>query len=97
MRWLGNSGVLLVSVIGGTVSSASTTAAAANLLTHGNVSAQQAGTATVLTSIASTTMNLPIVKRQIKVKGVMREIVLATILQGIVGITILFFERWFIH
>ncbi len=97
VRWLGNSGVLLVSVIGGTVSSASTTAAAANLLTHGNVSAQQAGTATVLTSIASTTMNLPIVKRQIKVKGVMREIVLATILQGIVGITILFFERWFIH
>ena len=97
VRWLGNSGVLLVSVIGGTVSSASTTAAAANLLTHGNVSAQQAGTATVLTSIASTTMNLPIVKRQIKVKGVMREIVIATILQGIVGITILFCERWFIH
>ena len=81
----------------GTVSSASTTAAAANLLTHGNVSAQQAGIATVLTSIASTTMNLPIVKRQIMVKSVMREIVLATILQGIVGITILFFERWFIH
>jgi uncharacterized membrane protein (DUF4010 family) len=97
VRWLGNSGVLLVSVIGGTVSSASTTAAAANLLTHGNVSAQQAGIATVLTSIASTTMNLPIVKRQIKVKGVMREIVFATILQGIVGITILLFERWFIH
>jgi uncharacterized membrane protein (DUF4010 family) len=97
VRWLGNSGVLLVSVIGGTVSSASTTAAAANLLTHGNVSAQQAGIATVLTSIASTTMNLPIVKRQIKVKGVMREIVFATILQGIVGIVILFFESWFMH
>jgi len=97
VRWLGNSGVLLVSVIGGTVSSASTTAAAANLLTHGNVSAQQAGIVTVLTSIASTTMNLPIVKRQIKVKGVMREIVFATILQGIVGIVILFFESWFMH
>ena len=97
VRWLGNSGVLLVSVIGGTVSSASTTAAAANLLTHGNVSAQQAGIATVLTSIASTTMNLPIVKRQIMVKSVMREIVLATTLQGIVGITILFCERWFMH
>jgi uncharacterized membrane protein (DUF4010 family) len=97
VRWLGNSGVLLVSVIGGTVSSASTTAAAANLLTHGNVSAQQADIATVLTSIASTTMNLPIVKRQIKVKGVMREIVFATILQGIVGIVILFFESWFMH
>ena len=53
------------------------------------------GIATVLTSIASTTMNLPIVKRQIKVKGVMREIVLATILQGIVGISIVIIERWF--
>ena len=95
VRWLGNSGVLLVSVIGGTVSSASTTAAAANLLTHGNVSAQQAGIATILTSIASTTMKLPIVKRQIKVKGVMREIVLATILQGIVGISIVIIEKWF--
>jgi uncharacterized membrane protein (DUF4010 family) len=97
VRWLGNSGVLLVSVIGGTVSSASTTAAAANLLTHGNISAQQAGTATVLTSIASTTMNLPIIKRQIKVKGMMHKIVLATALQGMVGISVLVLERWFLR
>ena len=40
-------------------------------------------------------MNLPIAKRQIK--GAMREIVFATILQGIVGIAILFFESWFMH
>jgi len=97
VRWLGNSGVLLVSVIGGAISSASTTAAAANLLSHGNISALQAGSATVLTSIASTAMNLPIVKREIKVKGVMREIVLATTLQGVAGIAVLFFERWFLR
>lgn len=97
VRWLGNSGVLLVSVIGGTVSSASTTAAVANLLTHSSISNLQAGTATVLASITSTAINLPIVKRQIKVKSVMREMVLATTLQGSVGITILFFERWFMH
>lgn len=97
VRWLGNSGVLLVSVIGGTVSSASTTAAAANLLMHGSISALQAGTATVLTSIASTAMNLPIVKRQIKETSVVREIIFATALQGVVGITVLFLERWFIH
>jgi uncharacterized membrane protein (DUF4010 family) len=97
VRWLGNSGVLLVSVIGGTVSSASTTAAVANLLTHSSISNLQAGTATVLASITSTAINLPIVKRQIKVKSVMREMVVATTLQGSVGITILFFERWFMH
>jgi uncharacterized membrane protein (DUF4010 family) len=97
VRWLGNSGVLLVSIIGGTVSSASTTAAAANLLTHGNISALQAGTATVLTSIASTAMNLPIVKRQIKDKRIVREIMFVTALQGAVGIAALFCERWFMR
>jgi len=94
VRWLGDSGVLLISVIGGTVSSASTTAAAANLLAEGNITALQVGTATVLTSIASTAMNLPIVRRHIAVKSIMREIVVATVLQAIAGITILFCERW---
>ena len=97
VRWLGNSGVLLVSVIGGTISSASTTAAVANLVTDGSVSALQAAIATVLTSIASTGMNLPIVSRQIRDKGVVREIMLATILQAAVGIAVLFFETWFIR
>jgi uncharacterized membrane protein (DUF4010 family) len=96
-RWLGNSGVLLVSLVGGTVSSASTTAAVANLVTYGSVSALQAGTATVLTSIASTGMNLPIVSRQIADRGVAREIMLATALQAVVGTTVLFFETWFIR
>jgi uncharacterized membrane protein (DUF4010 family) len=97
VRWLGDSGVLLLSVIGGTASSASTTAAVANLVTHGNASALQAGTATILTSIASTGMNLPIVRRQIRDKGVVRELMLATGLQAAVGITVLFFEKWFIR
>jgi uncharacterized membrane protein (DUF4010 family) len=93
VRWLGNSGVLLVSVIGGAVSSASTTAAAANLLSQLRITAMQAGTATVLTSIASTAMNLPIIKRQVKVQSIAREIVLTTCLQAIVGIAVLLAER----
>jgi uncharacterized membrane protein (DUF4010 family) len=93
VRWLGNSGVLLVSVIGGAVSSASMTAAAANLLSQLRITAMQAGTATVLTSIASTAMNLPIIKRQVKVQSIAREIVLATCLQAIVGIAVLLAER----
>jgi uncharacterized membrane protein (DUF4010 family) len=97
VRWLGSSGVLLVSVVGGFISSASTTAAAANLLAHGRIGVSEAGTATVLTSIASTAMNLPIAKRQIKEKSVMHEIMLATTLQGVAGIAVLFCERWFLR
>jgi uncharacterized membrane protein (DUF4010 family) len=96
IRWMGNSGVLLVSLIGGAVSSASTTAASANLLTRQSITALQAATATVLTSIASTAMNLPLVAREIRVKSVIREIVLATVLQGIVGVLVLWAEKWVI-
>jgi uncharacterized membrane protein (DUF4010 family) len=97
VRWLGNSGVLLVSVIGGTVSSASTTAAAANLMSHGGISPIQAGTATVLTSITSTAMNLPIVRRRLKEKALVRQIILATSLQAAVGIIGLVCQAWIVH
>jgi uncharacterized membrane protein (DUF4010 family) len=97
MRWLGNSGVLLVSLVGGTVSSASTTAASANLLTRGSITALQAGTATVLTSIASTAMNLPMVRRHIHEKSINREIVLATALQASAGIAVLWCQRWWLR
>lgn len=97
IRWLGNSGVLLVSIIGGGVSSASTTAASANLLSRGNITPLQTATATVLTSIASTAMSLPIAIRQIRSKAVTREIVFATILQAIAGLTALRVELFFVH
>jgi uncharacterized membrane protein (DUF4010 family) len=97
VRWFGSSGVFLVSVIGGTFSSASTTAAAANLVAHGTITAMQAGTATVLTSIASTTMNLPIVYRQIKEKTVVRQIFIATALQAAIGILVLIGQSKFLR
>jgi uncharacterized membrane protein (DUF4010 family) len=96
VRWLGNSGFFLVSIVGGFISSASTTAAAANLLVHGRVNALQAGTATVLTSIASTGMNLPIALHEIRETRVIHTNVLATSLQGAVGIVVLVCERWFL-
>ncbi len=96
-RWLGNSGVLLVSVVGGMVSSASTTAATANMVPHGSVTAMEAGMAVVLTSIASTAMNLPIIRRQIKDKSTVREIVLATALQAAVGIATMAGQALLLH
>jgi hypothetical protein len=50
----------------------------------------------VLTSIASTAMNLPIAVRQIKRKSITHEIVIATSLQGAVGIAALIGQRWFL-
>jgi uncharacterized membrane protein (DUF4010 family) len=96
-RWLGNSGVLLISVIGGMVSSASTTAAAANMTMHGRITPMQAAMATVLTSIASTAMNLPIVRRHVKDKDVVRDIVLATATQAAAGIAMMVAQAAFLH
>jgi uncharacterized membrane protein (DUF4010 family) len=65
-RYLGHPGFLLVSVIGGLVSSASTAGAAATLALHGKISAQTAGLATVLTSMASALSNLPVLHHEIR-------------------------------
>jgi uncharacterized membrane protein (DUF4010 family) len=63
-RYLGKFGFLVLSLLGGTVSSASTTAAAATMAIHGKLSADVAGVATVFASIASALVNLPLVQRQ---------------------------------
>jgi uncharacterized membrane protein (DUF4010 family) len=60
-RYLGHYGVLIVSLLGGLVNSASTTAAAALLAEHGETMPYIAGMATVVTSIASAASNLPVI------------------------------------
>jgi uncharacterized membrane protein (DUF4010 family) len=65
-RYLGNFGVLAVSLIGGLVSSASATAAAAKLASSGHISATVAGAATILSSISSAFVNLPLVYQETK-------------------------------
>ena len=60
-RYFGHFGFLLVSIIGGLVSSASTAGAAATLAMHGNISPQTAGIATVLTSMTSALSNIPVI------------------------------------
>lgn len=91
-RWLGNAGFQIVSVLGGLFSSASTTAAAANMAMHGHVAQSQAGIAVILTSISSALINLPLVQRQAKLRSQLRELVLSSALQAIVGIAILFLQ-----
>lgn len=84
-RLIGSSGFQIVSALGGLFSSASTTAAAASMAMHGKVTSTQAGIAVVLTSVASTLVNLPIVARQPKARPAMRELAFASALQIVVG------------
>src|SRR5580658_9349869 len=69
-RYFGSGGMLATGIFGGLVSSASTTAAAATMAMHGKITAALAGSATVLTSLASAAVNLPIVWRTTKDKAV---------------------------
>jgi uncharacterized membrane protein (DUF4010 family) len=71
-KYFGSGGMLATGIFGGLVSSASTTAAAATMAMHGRITAALAGSATVLTSLASAAVNLPIVWRTIKDKTVVK-------------------------
>jgi uncharacterized membrane protein (DUF4010 family) len=73
-RRFGSYGMLATGVFGGLVSSASTTAAAATLAMHGNISPALAGSTTVLASLSSAAVNLPIVWRAAKNKAVVRRL-----------------------
>ena len=61
-RWLGQPGFLLVSLIGGLVSSASTSASAGILAANGSLAPSLAGYGVVLTSMASLAFHVPIAK-----------------------------------
>ena len=96
-RHFGSLGFEVASLLGGFVSSASSTAAAANLAMHHMVTPEQAGIATVLTSMASASMNLPMVVRQRGTRPAMRELVISSALQIAAGIVALVVELYWRH
>jgi uncharacterized membrane protein (DUF4010 family) len=87
-RILGSAGLLIISALGGLVSSASTTAAAATLCAHGGVGPVQAAIATVLTSIVSTSINLPVVYRSTASNALSRKLLRATLAQIAAGVAV---------
>jgi uncharacterized membrane protein (DUF4010 family) len=90
-RYFGSGGMLATGVFGGLVSSASTTAAAATMAMHGKITPALAGSATVLTSLASAAVNLPIVWRTTKDKTVMKALTIemaAVIGTGIAAVAV---------
>jgi len=95
-RYLGHFGFLLVSAIGGLASSASTTGAAAVLAMHGSVTPQEAGIATVLTSMASALSNLPLIYKEVHQPALVRKLTvlsLGIVAAGVVTMLILIYLR----
>jgi uncharacterized membrane protein (DUF4010 family) len=77
-RHLGGLGFLALSLVGGLISSASTTASAAALAANGAISPETAGVAVVLASMASALASLPVVYMQARGVRLFRALALST-------------------
>ncbi len=93
-RNMGDAGVLVVSLIGGFVSSASTTAAAAKLAAQGKITAPIAGLSTIMTSITSAFVNLPLVYQLTKDKALTRNLAITTTGCILAGLVLMAVTAW---
>ena len=93
-RYLGKIGFLGISVLGGLVSSASTSAAAANMVGHGHMPPALAGYGVVLASVASSLVNLPIIHRNARNPSVSRRLAICTVVLSMVGVASLVLEQY---
>lgn len=94
-RYLGKIGFLGISALGGLVSSASTSAAAANMVGHGEMRAALADYGVVLASVASALLNLPIIHRNAENPSVSRRLAILTVALSLAGLACLIFEQRF--
>lgn len=93
-RYLGKLGFLGISVLGGLVSSASTSAAAANMVGHGQMQPGLAGAGVVLASVASSLVNLPIIYRNAKNPALSRRLTVLTVALSVCGIIFLALQQF---
>jgi uncharacterized membrane protein (DUF4010 family) len=94
-RYLGRLGFLGISVLGGLVSSASTSAAAANMVGHGQMRAALAGEGVVLASVASALINLPIIQRNAKNSALSRRLAVLTVSLSAIGVGVLALQEYY--
>jgi uncharacterized membrane protein (DUF4010 family) len=92
-RWFGSGGFITASCLSGMASSASATAAAANLSAGGKIAPALAGTATVIASMASLATNLPLIQRRVE-RPVLVKVALSTGLQVAIGVAVLAGQRY---
>jgi uncharacterized membrane protein (DUF4010 family) len=88
-RQFGHFGFLGISALGGLVSSASTSAAAAKLTAHHQISANLGGAGVVLASLASAVINVPIIHRRARKSVLSSRLVKLTAMLVVVGIAVL--------
>lgn len=88
-RWFGEAGTVAVSFLGGFISSAGATAAVGGLAAHHVIQPLTAAICTVLTSVASTLINLPIVYRTAKHSGTFRRLIIVTMVTIAIGLLVL--------
>ena len=93
-RVFGNIGFMAASGISGVISSASATAAAANLSASAKITPELAGMAAVIASMASALTNVPLVFKRLP-GTVLFRIASSTALQIIVGIAVLALQHYF--
>ena len=93
-RFLGSFGFLTVSALGGLVSSASTTATAASLASTSRISPEIAGAATILTSVSSSLVNLPLVYQQTRQRKLLWTLSTISILIVLLGAIVFALARW---
>jgi uncharacterized membrane protein (DUF4010 family) len=87
-RYFGNTGFLALSLLGGLVSSASTTATAAALTANGSVSLQIGAAAVVITSITSALVTIPVVYR-LNPRSALGNLVAASAVTTVLGLVLL--------
>jgi len=92
-RRTGRLGFLIVSFIGGLVSSASTTASAALMSSRGEIDPVLAAAAVVLASVASALSNLPILYQQTRNKPLSRAVAIASFGVVLLGLGVLSLAR----
>ncbi|MFZ0584288.1 MAG: DUF4010 domain-containing protein [Candidatus Acidiferrales bacterium] len=93
-RYFGKLGFLAVSVLGGLVSSASTSAAAATLVSHNEMPAGLGGAGVVLASVASALVNLPIIYRNAKNQALSQRLAVLTLILCGIGVGVLVSQRY---
>jgi uncharacterized membrane protein (DUF4010 family) len=94
-HYFGKFGFLGVSVLGGLVSSASTSAAAANMVGDGKMQASVAAEGVVLASVASALINLPIIFRNARNPELSRRLAVLTAALSVVGVTTLVLQEYY--
>jgi uncharacterized membrane protein (DUF4010 family) len=87
-RYFGNAGFLAFSILGGLVSSASTTATAAALTANGSVSPAIGSAAAVITSVVSALVTLPVVYR-LNPRTALGGLIAASVLMTVIGLIVL--------